>query len=650
MFCTAADMGNLILFIFFFPFVISQPVVRFLAVADMLSPGQSIRDGDTTLASSGQIFELGFFSPGNSKNRYLGIWYKSIPSTVAWVANRDDPLAGLNGTLTFTGKGNLVLLNQSNSAIWSSNLSRTVRNPILQLLDSGNLVLRDSSSGDPNDGYLWQSFDYPSDTLLPSMKLGWNLLTGFEKHLTSWKSSSDPSRGDYVYRINIEGLPQVELVSTGSTPAVKYRTGPFNGVQFSGASLTPSFVSRPIMVYNETEVYFWYDSLKAEYITRVTVDNSGMVQLFVAKSRSTTWDLMYSLPSDPCDNYGKCGPNGICMISEAPICQCLKGFEPRSTEKWQVLNWLDGCKRKVQMNCSAREEEGFLRVDRVKLPDLLEFFLDENMSLEDCRVECLKNCSCTAYANSKITGGGSGCIMWFGDLVDIREFQDGKYKQDIFVRLPVSELDSMHNASKKMRRMLTIGGVSLAILVLIMATPITCYLNQKRRTKSQGSRSGNGDIDLPLFDLAKISHATDNFSQTNLIGQGGFGPVYMVYLCQLFNRTNNFQIIKQTIGNVQGKFADGQEIAVKRLLSTSGQGVEEFMTEVILIAKLQHKNLVGLLGCCIEREERMLVYEYMPNKSLDHFIFGLSLFLLLSFIQLKLKAGGNVAISIICRK
>lgn len=99
------------------------------------------------------------------------------------------------------------------------------------------------------------------------------------------------------------------------------------------------------------------------------------------------------------------------------------------------------------------------------------------------------------------------------------------------------------------------------------------------------------------FDLSTIEAATNNFFDDNKIGEGGFGPVY------------------------KGVLANGTEVAVKRLSKSSGQGSHEFVTEVILMAKLQHRNLVRLLGFCLEDEERILIYEFVPNKSLDHFIF-----------------------------
>ncbi|XVF70442.1 hypothetical protein PTKIN_Ptkin11bG0162300 [Pterospermum kingtungense] len=105
----------------------------------MIAPAQSIADGET-LVSSSQSFEVGFFSPGNSRNRFLGIWYKSTFRDVVWVANRNSPIADFGGVLTVNSAGNLILLDGTNNTVWSSTVFREAESPEAQLLDSGNFV------------------------------------------------------------------------------------------------------------------------------------------------------------------------------------------------------------------------------------------------------------------------------------------------------------------------------------------------------------------------------------------------------------------------------------------------------------------------------------------------------------------------------
>lgn len=140
------------------------------------------------------------------------------------------------------------------------------------------------------------------------------------------------------------------------------------------------------------------------------------------------------------------------------------------------------------------------------------------------------------------------------------------------------------------------------ITVIVILVSYIFYKWRKRRTdKEIGDkeigRKQEESHDLPLFRLDTIKVATQNFSWQNKLGEGGFGPVY------------------------KGKLVDGKEIAIKRLSNASGQGLQEFKNEVTLIARLQHRNLVKILGCCFEGDELLLIYEYMPNKSLDVFLF-----------------------------
>ncbi|XP_034697304.1 G-type lectin S-receptor-like serine/threonine-protein kinase RKS1 [Vitis riparia] len=158
-------------------------VLRLCAYADTITPTQPLRDGDV-LVSKGASFALGFFSP---------------EKTVVWVLNRDHPINDTSGVLSIDAGGNLVLYRRD-SRLWSTNFSASsVKDMVAQLLDTGNLVLVQ------NDGkrVVWLGFDYPTDTMLPYMKLGLDRRTGLNRFLTSWKSPDDPGTGEYSCKMEV---------------------------------------------------------------------------------------------------------------------------------------------------------------------------------------------------------------------------------------------------------------------------------------------------------------------------------------------------------------------------------------------------------------------------------------------------------------
>ncbi|KAJ8628258.1 hypothetical protein MRB53_021565 [Persea americana] len=191
---------------------------------DTITPNQSLKDGET-LISVGEKFVLGFFSPGNSStNRYVGIWYNKIPDqTIVWTANSENPVKNSSGVLIIKG-GNLVLVDgghSNNSTLWSTNVSTAANYSSATLTDSGNLALTDD-----HQRVLWESFDYPTNTWLPGMKVGLDRPTGLSRFLTSWKSTTDPAPGEFSFAVDPTGVPQYVL-RLGSDRI--WRSGPWNG-------------------------------------------------------------------------------------------------------------------------------------------------------------------------------------------------------------------------------------------------------------------------------------------------------------------------------------------------------------------------------------------------------------------------------------
>ncbi|KAI3676500.1 hypothetical protein L1987_86110 [Smallanthus sonchifolius] len=127
------------------------------AAVDTIAANQTLKDGDT-IVSAGDNFELGFFSPNNSNNRYLGIWYKRISTgTIVWVSNKENPIRNTSGVFKLSSDGRLLVLSGGDTVIWESKSAYSSRvYPVAQLLDTGNLVVRDESSID-QENIIWQS-------------------------------------------------------------------------------------------------------------------------------------------------------------------------------------------------------------------------------------------------------------------------------------------------------------------------------------------------------------------------------------------------------------------------------------------------------------------------------------------------------------
>ncbi|KAL3729980.1 hypothetical protein ACJRO7_027044 [Eucalyptus globulus] len=545
-------------------------VLQISYALDSISAGENITDGQTIVSAGGK-FELGFFSPGSSKNRYVGIWYKKIPDRrVVWVANRENPLSDSSGVLKLTPQGVLTLLNRTNGVIWSCNVSRLAQNPITQLLDSANFVVKEGNDNELDDA-IWQSFDHPCDSFLAGMKFGIDRAKGLDRYLTSWKSTDDPSPGDFTYRLDSLGYPQLILRNRS---VVQYRGVP---------QLKPNPVYKFGFIFNKNEIYYYFNILNSSITSILVLKENGIAERFTAIDQTRGWIWYNPTQTDDCDTYAFCGANGNC-----------NWFVPKYPIDWGFGDWSNGCVRRTKLDCRGGDE--FLKNTQVKLPDTRLSWFNESMNLQECEQTCLGNCSCMAYSNLDISGQGSGCLLWFGDLIDIRQFNENG--QDIYVRMAASEVGGSSSGNTGARKRTgIIVSIVLSVVFLLVITVIYMKYKKAGKVLAFSRQSHSEDLELPLFDLTTIVNATNNFSDDNKLGEGGFGAVY------------------------KGVLKNGQEIAVKRLSESSRQGQVEFKNEIVYITKLQHRNLVKILGCCIEQDEMMLIYEFLPNRSLDCFIF-----------------------------
>ncbi|XP_031287090.1 G-type lectin S-receptor-like serine/threonine-protein kinase CES101 [Pistacia vera] len=539
---------------------------------DTLKQGQQLQDWEHLLSKDTE-FRLGFINldsdVGSSAPRYIGIWLWD--KEIVWVANPEKPVPDSSGVLRLESDGTLKITYRGGASIAVNSIQETKtsqRNITATLLDSGNLVVKGVDSDGLAGPVLWQSFDYSTNMLLPEMKLGWNLKTGHEWYLSSWVSDKVPSPGAFKLGLDPDGSDQLIVWRRGE---VYWRSGLWKNESFEMAPELTSIADgewKFRFVTNENERYFSYSDKKSSTKSsmRWKLTSWGHIELSASNSHDTYGSTSVSEVS-PCSNFEMKNNSSICLKEKPANC--------RNGKELIVLR------------------KGFMR-------NMSTWFFEDNksLSLSDCHAKCWKNCSCIAFQSA--SKDGTGCWLFPRGT----DFIQDEYLDDVYLLTPVHNQESTDRKKNRSRSIKSRWWIWF-IVAIAPVLAILCYLRRRNRrlkqlTGSKISPSKNGKKEgkeLLLFSFLQLATATNNFSPDYKLGEGGFGPVYM------------------------GKLADGQKIAVKRLSRTSGQGLVEFKNEITLIAELQHMNLVRLIGCCIEEEEKLLIYEYMPNKSLDSFIF-----------------------------
>ncbi|XP_071693106.1 G-type lectin S-receptor-like serine/threonine-protein kinase At2g19130 [Rutidosis leptorrhynchoides] len=528
--------------------------------------------GDETLVSKGENFELGFFKAGNSFNYYIGIWYKNYytnPPTIIWVANRDTPIFHRFDSELKIIDGNLVLLNESKLPIWSTNVTASnlfINSTIsVVILDNGNLVLRDGSdSVEP----IWQSFDHPTNTWMPGAKFGYNKRTNKSQHLTSWKSVNDPGVG---------------LYSTELHPFRTMIMSKWNGTQqyWDTGSWNP-LMGNPFYNYsyqtNENESYFTFSPYDPSTVSRYIMDVSGQFEIQTWSESIKQWNILWAQPETKCMVYALCGPYGFCRSSALTLCNCLTGFQPRSESNWNLSDFSDGCVRKTGLDCGRNiEKQDFLMIKVTSLP--LNSSVVTVGGAGECHVTCLNDCSCNAYSFIDHT-----CSIWNEELLNLSE--DDVNGKTIFVKVASKDLPH-HRKNGRVKMGIVVGSTTGAVFILGILFIIIYKRKIGFRTRVEGT--------LVAYAYRYLQIATKNFSVK--LGGGGFGSVF------------------------KGVLRDSSIVAVKKLESIS-QGEKQFRSEVKTIGSVQHVNLVRLCGFCAQSDDKLLVYDYMPNGSLHSYLFN----------------------------
>ncbi|XP_024523024.1 G-type lectin S-receptor-like serine/threonine-protein kinase SD2-5 [Selaginella moellendorffii] len=513
-------------------------------------------------------FGCGFY--GNSSSFVFGVViFRESSAQVVWSANGNNPV-GENSTLTLNGDGVLMILDETGRIVWNTPPNLQVQ--AMELQASGNLVLQSNSSST-----LWQSFASPGDTLVEGQALR-----------AGWRMSS--LGDDYSLELTREELKMTH----NSVRSITYWS--------RNASTLGSFI--PYMIYTggsillfvtrESDESFARNGTLSDEVIRIPfptrqeqslrylrLDSDGNLRLY--ELLGNQWTATRSLLSEEeCELPSTCGDYAFC--TRGGNCQCLNLAEELRRVNAQT------CELRSPFTCDANNTNRSTRLvdarQDIAVPVSLATTVRSNVSRDICLQSCAMECTCK-FALYAFQGGDCLILDHASGFREASIASNRTVSLKLFLKVEDSEKSKL---SKVLLSILVPVGAALIAIVLV-----SLYIyNQKSKSRASMELQELETGQLKRFSYKQLEHATNNFGKK--LGQGGFGSVFLATL------------------------NDGSQVAVKRLESSS-QGQKEFKTEVNVISSIHHFNLVRLRGFCAEKHHRLLVYEYMPRRSLDKWLF-----------------------------
>uniref|UniRef100_A0A2N9EXR9 Receptor-like serine/threonine-protein kinase n=1 Tax=Fagus sylvatica TaxID=28930 RepID=A0A2N9EXR9_FAGSY len=529
----------------------------------IVKPGSSLTPTTkpTWLSSSG-LYAFGFYKQGNGYA--VGIFLAGIPQkTVVWTANRDNPPVPADVTLNFTSDGRLVL---QSTQFTVPSLGITADGATsASMLDTGNFVVYNSDNKS-----IWESFQHPTDTLLPTQKL--SASANDDAVLDSSVSDSNQSTGLFRALMQQDGF--IALYPRGTPYRIEYGYWSKNVPgPLLGASLNLGVDGRLYLANgNNTNIISTaVNSTTGRVLYRLRMDSDGFLRLYSYNMAQLgrDWSITWSVKNDNidrCEPKGLCGVNAFCVIYDEDYnCSCLPGFtyidNSIRTYGCERISAIEGCREESIAYTMEAESNTIWENNTYSFPLF-------SSTEEECKNACLEDCNCEA--------------AFFKDSA----CEKTKASFEIWEKKTRRHKHSPHQ-------------VAFAIIVFAISGIViykSCVFGYRNTSNNGNIVLSDDDFAPRSFTYAELEKMTDNFKEE--LGRGSFGIVY-----------------KGAIGNGQ-KF-----VAVKRLQNFLADREREFQTEMKVIGRTHHKNLIRLLGYCHDGPNRLLVYEYMSNGSLADILF-----------------------------